>query len=74
MAIARALVTRPSLVLADEPTGNLDSHTSREIMQLFAEMHEQGNTIVLITHDSDVARQAKRVVHILDGKLTEVSA
>ena len=74
VAIARALVTRPSLVLADEPTGNLDSHTSREIMQLFAEMHEQGNTIVLITHDSDVARQAKRVVHILDGKLTEVSA
>ncbi len=74
VAIARALVTRPSLVLADEPTGNLDSHTSREIMQLFTEMHEQGNTIVLITHDSDVARQAKRVVHILDGKLTEVSA
>ena len=74
VAIARALVTRPSLVLADEPTGNLDSHTSREIMQLFAEMHEQGNTIVLITHDSDVARQAKRVVHILDGKLTEVRA
>jgi len=73
VAIARALVTRPSLILADEPTGNLDSHTSREIMDMFQEMHEQGNTIVLITHDNDVARQAKRVVHILDGRLTEVT-
>ena len=73
VAIARALVTRPSLILADEPTGNLDSKTSREIMEMFHEMHEQGNTIVLITHDNDVARQAKRIVHILDGKLTEVS-
>ena len=73
VAIARALVTRPSLILADEPTGNLDSKTSREIMEMFHEMHEQGNTIVLITHDNDVARQAKRIIHILDGKLTEVS-
>ena len=73
VAIARALVTRPSLILADEPTGNLDSKTSREIMDMFHEMHEQGNTIVLITHDNDVAHQAKRIVHILDGKLTEVS-
>ena len=73
VAIARALVTRPSLILADEPTGNLDSHTSREIMEMFRELHEQGNTIVLITHDNDVARQAKRIVHILDGKLTEVT-
>ena len=72
VAIARALVTRPSLILADEPTGNLDSHTSREIMDLFRELHEQGNTIVLITHDNDIARQAKRVIHILDGRLTEV--
>ena len=72
VAIARALVTRPSLILADEPTGNLDSHTSREIMDMFTRMHEQGNTIVLITHDNDIARQAKRVVHILDGRLTEV--
>ena len=72
VAIARALVTRPSLILADEPTGNLDSRTSREIMDIFQEMHEQGNTILLITHDSDVARQARRSVHILDGKLTEV--
>ena len=74
VAIARALVTRPSLILADEPTGNLDSHTSREIMDMFQELHEQGNTIVLITHDQNIARQAKRIVHILDGKLTEVTA
>ena len=72
VAIARALVTRPSLILADEPTGNLDSHTSREIIQILHELHEQGNTIVLITHDNDIARQAKRSVHILDGRLTEV--
>ena len=73
VAIARALVTRPSLILADEPTGNLDSHTSREILDMFKEMHEQGNTIVLITQDNDIARQAKRIVHILDGRLTEVT-
>ena len=73
VAIARALVTRPSLILADEPTGNLDSHTSQEIMDMFKEMHEQGNTIVLITHDNDIAKQARRVIHILDGRLTEVN-
>ena len=72
VAIARALVTRPSLSLADEPTGNLDSRTSREIMSILHELHEQGNTVVLITHDNDIARQAKRSVHILDGRLTEV--
>ena len=73
VAIARALVTKPSLILADEPTGNLDSHTSSEILGIFKELHEQGNTIVLITHDNDIARQAKRIVHILDGRLTEVT-
>ena len=72
VAIARALVTRPSLILADEPTGNLDSNTSKEIMEMFHELHSQGNTIVLITHDNDVARQAPRSIHILDGKVTEV--
>ena len=71
VAIARAIVTNPSLILADEPTGNLDSHTSAEIMEVFRELHSQGNTIVLITHDNDVARQAERIVHIRDGQLSE---
>ena len=73
VAIARALVTNPSLILADEPTGNLDSKTSREIMDIFHELHSQGNTIVLITHDNDVAKQASRAIHILDGQITEVT-
>ena len=73
VAIARALVTNPSLILADEPTGNLDSKTSQEIMDIFHELHAQGNTIVLITHDNDVAKQASRAVHILDGRITEVA-
>ncbi len=72
VAIARALVTRPSLILADEPTGNLDSHTTEDIMQIFRELHDQGNTIVLITHDDEVAAQGKRIIHIRDGRLTEV--
>ena len=73
VAIARALVTNPSLILADEPTGNLDSKTSKEIMDIFHELHAQGNTIVLITHDNDVAKQAERAIHILDGQITEVT-
>ena len=73
VAIARALVTNPSLILADEPTGNLDSKTSREIMDIFHELHAQGNTIVLITHDNEVAKQASRAIHILDGQITEVT-
>ncbi len=73
VAIARALVTNPSLILADEPTGNLDSVTSQEIKDIFHELHAQGNTIVLITHDNDVARQASRVIHILDGRISEVA-
>ena len=73
VAVARALVTNPSLILADEPTGNLDSKTTKEIMEMFHELHRQGNTIVLITHDNDVAKQAARVIHILDGQITEVS-
>lgn len=72
VAIARAIVTRPSLILADEPTGNLDSKTTLEIMDIFHELHRQGNTIVLITHDNTVAGQAERRIHILDGHLTEV--
>lgn len=71
VAIARAIVTRPSLLLADEPTGNLDSKTGEEIMHLFHELHRQGNTIVLITHDEKVAEQAERMIRILDGKVRE---
>lgn len=74
VAIARAIVTRPSLILADEPTGNLDSKTTAEIMDIFHELHDQGNTIVLITHDDSVAAQAGRRVRILDGHLTEEGA
>ena len=73
VAIARAIATNPSIILADEPTGNLDSQTSTEIMNIFHELHAHGNTIVLITHDRDVARQAQRSINIFDGKITEVS-
>ena len=72
VAIARAIVTKPSLILADEPTGNLDSKTTIEIMDIFHELHAGGNTIVLITHDDEVARQASRIVRIKDGTLSEV--
>ena len=73
VAIARAIVTNPKLILADEPTGALDSKTSREIIDIFHDLHRQGNTIVLITHDPDVAKQAERAIHILDGQITEVT-
>jgi len=69
VAVARALVNNPSLILADEPTGNLDSKTSEEIMRLFDNLHRQGNTIITVTHEASVARHAKRVLSILDGKL-----
>jgi len=72
VAIARALVTNPALLLADEPTGNLDSQTGADIMQLFHNLHSSGNTIILITHDSDVAKQASRQIQILDGRTREV--
>lgn len=72
VAIARALVTQPSMILADEPTGNLDSKTGEEIMALFHELHAQGNTIVLITHDENVANQAERRIRIRDGRVQEV--
>ncbi len=69
MAIARALVNRPSILLADEPTGNLDSTTSQEIMGLFEELHTQDQTIVLVTHEHDIAAHAVRQVHLKDGKV-----
>jgi putative ABC transport system ATP-binding protein len=67
VAIARALVNNPSIILADEPTGNLDSQTGNEIMALFDRLHAQGNTIILVTHEHDIAEYAHRVVHIKDG-------
>ena len=73
VSIARAIVTNPRLILADEPTGALDSKTSREIIDIFHELHAQGNTIVVITHDNDIAKQAQRAIHILDGQITEVT-
>jgi len=73
VSIARAIVTNPKLILADEPTGALDSKTSREIIDIFHELHAQGNTIVVITHDNNIAKQAQRAIHILDGKITEVT-
>jgi putative ABC transport system ATP-binding protein len=71
VAIARALVNRPSLLLADEPTGNLDSQTGREILDLFRDLSTRGNSIIMVTHEDDVAREAKRIVHIRDGRIAD---
>jgi putative ABC transport system ATP-binding protein len=73
VGIARALVTEPAIILADEPTGNLDSHSGAEVLELFKDLHTLGRTIVLITHDIDVATAADRGVHLLDGQLQEVA-
>jgi putative ABC transport system ATP-binding protein len=69
VAIARALVNNPSILLADEPTGNLDSKTGIEIMALFDRLHSGGNTIILVTHEADIAQHAHRIIHIRDGKV-----
>lgn len=69
VAIARALVTKPSIILADEPTGNLDTKTSEEIMSLFREIHSRGNTVIIVTHEEDIARHALRIVRLRDGSV-----
>ncbi len=69
VAIARALVNNPSLILADEPTGNLDTHSSAEIMSIFQQLHREGKTVVLITHEADIAAQAERIIRLQDGRM-----
>ncbi len=69
VAIARALVNEPSILLADEPTGNLDSKTGAEILSLLHKLHARGNAIIIVTHDKDVAKQAERIIHLLDGRI-----
>jgi putative ABC transport system ATP-binding protein len=69
VAVARALVNKPSILLADEPTGNLDSKTSEEIMKLFAQIHADGNTIILVTHEEDIAKHAHRIIKLKDGEI-----
>jgi putative ABC transport system ATP-binding protein len=71
VAVARAIVTNPALILADEPTGNLDSHSSEDVLRIFARLNEEGRTVVLITHEPDVAEQAKRVIRLSDGEIVE---
>lgn len=73
VAVARALINNPSLLLADEPTGNLDTKTSHEIMDLFREIHEQGNTIVLVTHEEDIAQNAKKIIRLRDGSIDDAA-
>ena len=69
VAIARALVNNPTLILADEPTGNLDTHSSAEIMSIFRQLHQEGKTIVLITHEVDIAAQTQRIIRLQDGRI-----
>lgn len=71
VAIARALVNNPSIILADEPTGNLDSKSGHEIMNILDDLHQKGNTIILVTHEDDIAKHAHRVIRLLDGEITE---
>ena len=70
VAIARALINNPKIIMADEPTGNLDSKSGKEIIALFHQLHNEGHTIILVTHDMDLAKQAQRIIIIKDGKVT----
>jgi putative ABC transport system ATP-binding protein len=72
VAVARALVNNPSIILADEPTGNLDSKTSVDIMKLFGQIHDRGNTIILVTHEESISRYAHRIIKLLDGEIDEI--
>ncbi|MEA3462617.1 MAG: ABC transporter ATP-binding protein [Bacteroidota bacterium] len=72
VAVARALVNKPSIILADEPTGNLDSKTSMDIMKLFGQIHEMGNTIILVTHEEDISRYAHRIIRLIDGEVDKI--
>jgi putative ABC transport system ATP-binding protein len=74
VAIARALATDPTIVLADEPTGNVDSDTGKTIMDLFADLHADGNTLLLVTHERRIAERADRIVHVRDGRVQEVES
>ena len=71
VAIARAIAQAPPIILADEPTGNLDSNSTKEIMQILRELHKEGRTVIIITHDNEIAKQADRVIRISDGKIIE---
>jgi putative ABC transport system ATP-binding protein len=73
-AIARALLMKPALLLADEPTGNLDSRSAADVLALFDELHREGQTIVLVTHDPEVARRAQRTVHLRDGRIDRIES
>jgi putative ABC transport system ATP-binding protein len=73
VAVARALVTEPAMILADEPTGNLDSTSTRDVLGLLKDLHDAGRTVVLITHEADVAAAAGRIVHMLDGRVVDES-
>jgi putative ABC transport system ATP-binding protein len=71
VAVARAIINQPALLLADEPTGALDSHTTQEVLEIFDDLHRQGMTVVLVTHEDDVAARAQRVVHFRDGRIAD---
>ena len=74
VAIARALINQPDVIIADEPTGSLDSETGQEIMQVLSALHKKGTTIVMVTHENEIAEYASRLIHLRDGRVSEASA